>query len=494
MFGGIKMQKKRKVVSIVSLFAMMFMLLSGAFMSGLNSKAATVVPQTAETAQELELGKTYSKSWDGRGKYVYAIWHKVTLPSSGKLNVTVTHPGADDQYFSFGASLKIHADINSITNSNTFVGSNTAFSNKDRTFVCDTYLDKGTYWICIDGGFNAFNGDIIYDISTSFTSTDISFEESYTSMHNSPSMANSINIDKKYVGQMSLGDTADYYKFSVSRNCYVKLSAQIDLDSVISSNSTNITVKKNDANFTNVKTFSMPQDEKLSEIFYLDKGTYYLEISDSKSNYYLYDLKISNINVGWITNTDGTMSYYDMNGKIVKDAWLEGYDGEIRYVNANGIMVTNQFVCDGTYTYFLQADGSPMKDRLTYHPDGVHVIYFDENGHEVFSDFAHVKKNIEGNPVDDYCFFDVNGYLYVDVVTYDKEGKNLYYANPYGVLERGKWFQFSNTVMCADGTPWAGAAGGYGYANADGTLMVNTYTYDWQGRYCYMQGNGVALY
>ena len=67
--------------------------------------------------------------------------------------------------------------------------------------------------------------------------------------------------------------------------------------------------------------------------------------------------------------------------------------------------ITNEFVCDGTYTYFLQADGTAMKDRLTYHPDGVHVIYFDQYGHEVFSDFAHVKKSIAGEPVDDYCFF-----------------------------------------------------------------------------------------
>ena len=169
------------------------------------------------------------------------------------------------------------------------------------------------------------------------------------------------------------------------------------------------------------------------------------------------------------------------------------FDGNHYYL-PGGTMVKDAFFCDGTYTYYLQADGTPMKDRLTYHPDGMHVIYLDENGHEVFSDFVNVRKTISGETVDDYCFFDVNGYLYVDVVTYDKEGKNLYYANPYGVLERGKWFQFSDTVMCADGTPWNGAAGNFGYANADGTLMVNTWTYDWEGRLCYMQGNGVALY
>ena len=30
--------------------------------------------------------------------------------------------------------------------------------------------------------------------------------------------------------------------------------------------------------------------------------------------------------------------------------------------------------------YYFKSDGTPMKDRLTYHPDGEHIIYFDANG------------------------------------------------------------------------------------------------------------------
>ena len=174
--------------------------------------------------------------------------------------------------------------------------------------------------------------------------------------------------------------------------------------------------------------------------------------------------------------------------------FYEDEDGDVRCYDDNGKPVINNFKCDGEYTYYFQLDGTAMKDRLTYHPDGEHVIYFDENGHEVFSDFAHVKKTIAGEDVDDYCFFNVFGYMYVDVLTYDKSGTVLYYANPYGVMEMGKWFQFSDTVVWADGTEAVGIAGGYGYANSDGTLLTNTPAFDWEGRPCYMQGNGVALY
>ena len=156
--------------------------------------------------------------------------------------------------------------------------------------------------------------------------------------------------------------------------------------------------------------------------------------------------------------------------------FYQSSDGTMRCYDANGNMVKNNFKCDGTYTYFFQNDGTAMTDRLTYHPDGEHVIYFDENGHEVFSNFAHIKKSIAGDAVDDLCFFDVYGHMYVDFITYDQAGVNLYYANPYGVMEHNGWFMFSD--------------GNIGYANADATLMTNQFSYDQFGRKVYFQGDG----
>lgn len=142
----------------------------------------------------------------------------------------------------------------------------------------------------------------------------------------------------------------------------------------------------------------------------------------------------------------------------------------------NGEIAKDCFFCDGSFTYYLQHDGTPMKNRLTYHPDGKHIIYFDENGHEVFSNFKHITQSISGTPVDDMCFFDVYGHMYVDVITYDQAGVNLYYANPCGVMEHNGWFTFSD--------------GNIGYANPDCTLVTNQFGYDDQGRMVYFQGDG----
>lgn len=167
---------------------------------------------------------------------------------------------------------------------------------------------------------------------------------------------------------------------------------------------------------------------------------------------------------------------------VGKFASYEGYDfyrdaaGNITCKDGNGNLVINDFKCDGTYTYYFQLDGTAMRNRLTYHPDGIHIIYFNEYGHEVFDNFAYVKQSIAGTPVDDMCYFNTFGYMYVDVLTYDITGTYLYYANPYGVMERSGWFRFSD--------------GGIGYANADGTLMVSQFTYDQWGRTVYVQGDG----
>ena len=65
-----------------------------------------------------------------------------------------------------------------------------------------------------------------------------------------------------------------------------------------------------------------------------------------------------------------------------------------------------------------------MNDRLTYHPDGVHIIYFDTDGHEVFSNFQYCPS------VGYTCYFDSQGYIYKDQITF--VGDKVYYLNANG--------------------------------------------------------------
>ena len=152
------------------------------------------------------------------------------------------------------------------------------------------------------------------------------------------------------------------------------------------------------------------------------------------------------------------------------DTFYQGEDGNLRCYE-NGKLVTNEFKFDGSYTYYMQADGTPMKDRLTYHPDGEHIIYLDENGHEVFTNFQYCPS------VGYICYFDAQGYLYKDQITF--VGDKTYYLNGNGAMEQSGWFQFANGLD-------------YGYANSDGTLVTTGFSYDPYGRVVFYHWNGMV--
>ncbi len=168
---------------------------------------------------------------------------------------------------------------------------------------------------------------------------------------------------------------------------------------------------------------------------------------------------------------ENTVYYFDENGNQFKGTCCEDKEGNLHYFREDGSMIYNEWYFDGNWTYYLQYDGTPMKDRLTYHPDGEHIIYLDENGHEVFNNFQYCPS------VGYTCYFDSQGYIYKDQITFI--GDKVYYLNANGAREQNGWFQFANRRD-------------YGYANADGTLRNTGFAYDSFGRVVYYHWNGMV--
>ncbi|MBC5754048.1 InlB B-repeat-containing protein [Roseburia sp. BX0805] len=152
-------------------------------------------------------------------------------------------------------------------------------------------------------------------------------------------------------------------------------------------------------------------------------------------------------------------------------SFYRGSDGKLRCYDSNNTLLINRFVFDGSYTYYMQADGTPMKDRLTYHPDGEHIIYLDTEGHEVFTNFQYCPS------VGYTCYFDSQGYLYKDQITF--VGNSVYYLNANGAMEQSGWFRFANGLD-------------YGFANSDGTLITTGFSYDPYGRVVFYHWNGMV--
>ncbi|GHU42988.1 hypothetical protein FACS1894111_07800 [Clostridia bacterium] len=153
------------------------------------------------------------------------------------------------------------------------------------------------------------------------------------------------------------------------------------------------------------------------------------------------------------------------------ETWKIDSDGLSRCYDANGNQIKNAFQCDGTYTYFFQADGSPMTNRLTYHPDGKNLIYFDEQGHEVFDHFQYCKD------VKYTCYFNTYGYLCIDEIVFS--GGKPYYLDKTGAMKQNEWFYFGNGVDI-------------GSANADGSLKAGGWGKDPWGRQVFYHWNGMV--
>ncbi|MEE1248223.1 MAG: SGNH/GDSL hydrolase family protein [Lachnospiraceae bacterium] len=126
------------------------------------------------------------------------------------------------------------------------------------------------------------------------------------------------------------------------------------------------------------------------------------------------------------------------------------------------------FFCDGTFTYYLQHDGSIMRDTLSYDPQGTGLIYLDSAGHMAFDSFQYCKN------VGYTCYFNTFGRAYFDQTTFWRG--HAYYLDQTGRMQNAGWFMFAD--------------GGTGYANKDGTLLTDCVAPGPDGKDVYFFWNG----
>lgn len=148
----------------------------------------------------------------------------------------------------------------------------------------------------------------------------------------------------------------------------------------------------------------------------------------------------------------------------------------VTYTTPDGVVARDCFFCDGTYTYYLQYDGTPMKNQLTYHPDGEHIIYFNESGQEVFYGEHHIERGVCGELLNQESFFDPYGYMLRDEIVFNVLGNPNYYDYSGALVKnRQCTTQDGNIVI----------------ATASGALENNSFQYDAFGRIVFCHWNGM---
>ena len=150
-------------------------------------------------ANALEIGTTVSGMLALNDTLDY---YKVTLPSSGRLDLSST---AHMEYIYF---YLYDAGANQLWYSNPYWNS----TSRQITVNYSIELLKGDYYIAVKKDGNRTG---IYTLSAAFTSAEESFEETQTSNYDSMADAKPIVLGQQYRGQIAYNDGPDFYCFTV---------------------------------------------------------------------------------------------------------------------------------------------------------------------------------------------------------------------------------------------------------------------------------------
>ena len=188
-------------------------------------------------------------------------YYKFTLDKTGKVELKINAMIEGSSYFLYDS------DENEIWKKTAQYWDE---NNKKCNIRENFYLNAGTYYLLINK-YSDYDG--FYTLTTKFTPSNETFSESQYGSNNDFDVANTVNLNKTYNGQLSITDSKDYYKFNISENGNVnlKISANIEGSNYYLYDSNENEIWKKTAQYwdDNSKKLS------INNTIQLKKGTYY---------------------------------------------------------------------------------------------------------------------------------------------------------------------------------------------------------------------------
>lgn len=226
---------------------------------------------TMGTAKEYVVGETIKGTLDD--KRVEFI--KFTLNESGKLLFKADGTSAYQIYFYQENSPEQFFYVD-------YVKEN---SNLGKAYINTYYnLLAGTYYFKLNNDSTNIND---YSITTSFTSSNESFAESFDVNNNTVAKADDIELGKNYNGMFGINDKDDYYKIYVTKGKYIlkAKSSNKGIDAILL-NSEGVKIE----NYFTKLNYNTGE-YVCNETILLNTGVYYLRMYDySGSNFYSFSL------------------------------------------------------------------------------------------------------------------------------------------------------------------------------------------------------------
>lgn len=340
---------KRKISAMILVFALI--LVSGGWQAPAVQAAGSVSTAETYTFDEMVYGTITGSEDPGH-------YYKVTLPESGKIEITGQIAGAQR------AALTLYNEkVDEVWNDSYYWNSTAEIITVNEEF----FLTSGVYYFKV-GEYWGYQGD--YQFSIHFTSSKESFRETQGGSNNTIQLANTVKTDgTKYRGQIARNDEKDFYTFTLAD------SGKVTFDATFKAMKRVEWTLYDEAG--EQITYSTPywndttRDIVVSEDLELTSGKYYLSFSRYDGNG-AYDFSLKFKSAG--------ETYHETNG---------GSNNDVSKASALKIGTTYKgqlALNDDRDFYKLTAGTQPLCVQVNADMERVTIKAYDASGNELWDD------------------------------------------------------------------------------------------------------------
>lgn len=341
-------ERMKKVILLTMLFCMACIMTKPQKVLAANTDIGSATPINFE--------QTYT---DSITEDVYKRYYKIVLPSSGKINLSLESDMKFNEiniYDSAGDSMTYFYESKSnVTNKVTING--------------EIDLTAGTYYLGIWDGESWSTSYGNYQLKVSFVSANESFAETEGGTNNDIGVANPINFEQTYLGQIAYNDRVDYYKVVLPLSGKLTISGDADVERYVLCL---FDEKGNKLNSLSVGRNSATNKSSGEVICHLRSGVYYCAVlmePSSWGNYYFgnYQLKASFVSANESFAETGADDYISganpiklnqtYNGQICKGDNGDFYHFKIRKKDIMEICVSSDMVGE---VFIYSANGTKI--------------------------------------------------------------------------------------------------------------------------------------
>lgn len=243
--------------------------------------------KAANNEKTLIMGNTHTGNLvSDSGQWGDADVYRFTLATSGRITVS-TKTTTAEQGMNF-------ALLNQNDEKLTEFACSTTSSNGMGKETREYDLIAGNYYISV-GKYSYWDNGGDYQMTVTFDSAKETFGESFASNDNAFQIANSIVVNKEYIGQIAMNDGGDWYKVTLPSSGIVTIDAVAKIPTV------NYYLKEESTGWqesmTWVRKDNLSGQSNFTKDLYLSQGTYYFFVEKNEgTGNYKFNLKFTSAN------------------------------------------------------------------------------------------------------------------------------------------------------------------------------------------------------